>query len=85
MVVPRLVVESELPPPAYTTATAMWDPSLVCSLHRSSWQYRILNPLMEAGDQTCILMDEPRRELHLVAILIKINLFIVKISVNFFF
>ena len=43
--VPRLGVELEPQLPAYTTATAMPDPSLV------------INPLSEARDQTCILMD----------------------------
>ena len=43
--------------PTYTTATAMWDPSWVCDLHHSSWQHWILNPLSEARDQTCILVD----------------------------
>ena len=45
MEVPRLGVESELQPPAYTTATAMLDPSCICDLHR-----RILNPLSKARD-----------------------------------
>ena len=36
---------------------AMWDLSLVCDLHHSSWQCQILNPLSYARDQTCILMD----------------------------
>ena len=36
---------------------AMQDPSLVCDLHHSSWQSRILNTLSEARDQTCVLMD----------------------------
>ena len=36
-------VESELQLLAYTTATATWDPSHVCDLHHSSWQYQILN------------------------------------------
>ena len=57
MEVPRLGGESELQLSAYTTATAMWDPSLVCDLHHSSWQCWILNSLSEAGDQTLILMD----------------------------
>jgi len=35
----------------------MWDPSLICNLHRSSRQCRILNPLSEARDGTCILTD----------------------------
>ena len=52
MEVPRLGVESELQLPAYTTATTTWDLSLVCDLHHSSWQHRILNPLKEARDQT---------------------------------
>ena len=42
--VPRLGVESELEPLAYTTATATSDPSRVCHLHHSSRQRRILNP-----------------------------------------
>ena len=33
MEVPRLGVESELPLPAYTTATATWDQSHVCDLY----------------------------------------------------
>ena len=36
MEVPRLGVESELQPPAYTMAPAMPDPSLVCDLHHGS-------------------------------------------------
>ena len=55
--VPRLGVESELQLLAYATATAMWDLSTICNLHHSSWQCQILNPLSEARDQTCILMD----------------------------
>ena len=43
--------------PAYTAATAMKDPSLVCDLHHSSRQCRILNPLSEARDRTRVLMD----------------------------
>ena len=55
--VSRPDVESELEPLAYTRATAMPDPSHVCSLHRSSWQLWILNPLSEARNGTCVLMD----------------------------
>ena len=55
MEVPRLGVELE--PLAYATATETWDPSRVCDLHHSSWQHHILNPLSEAMDQTCVLMD----------------------------
>ena len=55
MEVPRLGVESELQLPAYTTATAMQDPSCICNLHHSSQQRRNLNPLSEARDGTGIL------------------------------
>ena len=57
MEVPRLGVKSELELPAYTTATATWNPSRVCDLHHSSQQHWILNPRSGARDQTCILMD----------------------------
>ena len=57
MDIPRLGVESELQVPAYTTATAMPDPSLICDLYPSIWQHWILNPLSEARDQTRVLMD----------------------------
>ena len=58
MEVPRLGIESELQLPASTTATP--DPSSVCSLHHSSQQRWILNPLSEARDRTHILMDTSR-------------------------
>ena len=54
---PRLVVESQLQLPTYAKATASWDPSLVCDLHHSSWPRQILNPLIEARDRACVLMD----------------------------
>ena len=57
---PRLGVESELQLPAYATAAAAWDLSHVCNLHHSSRQLQILNPLSEARDRTCILMDASR-------------------------
>ena len=60
MEVPRLGVTSELWPPAYTTTTAMPDPSRVCDLHHRPRQCRILNPLSKARDRTCILMDASR-------------------------
>ena len=60
MEVPRLGVKSELELLAYTTATAMQDPSCVCDLYHSSWQRRTLNPLSEARDWTCILMVTSR-------------------------
>ena len=43
--------------PAYTTGTAMPDPSCVCDLHHSLQQRWILNPLSEAKDWTCMLID----------------------------
>ena len=49
MKVPRLRVESELQPLAYTTATATQDPTPVCNLYHSSRQGRILNPLSKAA------------------------------------
>ena len=54
--VPRLGVELELEPPAYTTATATPDLSLVCNLHHSSWQQWILTTLSKARDRTHYLM-----------------------------
>ena len=44
--------ESELQLLAYTTATATatQNPSHICNIHHSSWQYWILNPLSEARD-----------------------------------
>ena len=57
MEVPRLGVEVELQLLAYTTATAMPNPSRACDRHHGSWQCRILNPLSEARDQIIILMD----------------------------
>ena len=50
-------VKLELQLPAYTTATATWDPSCIFDLRCSSQQRQILNPLSEARDRTCILMD----------------------------
>ena len=56
MEVPRLEIESELQPPAYAIATAVWDPSHTFDLHHSSQQCQIFNPLSEAKDWTCKLM-----------------------------
>ena len=47
MGVPGLGLESELQLLAYTTATAMQDPSRTCNLHCSLRQRWILNPLNE--------------------------------------
>ena len=55
--VPRLGVEYEPLLPAYTTAKATQDLSLIYGLHHSSRQQRILNPQSEARDRTCIFMD----------------------------
>ena len=57
MEISRPGVESELQLPAYTTGTAITDPSYICNLCGSLKQHQILNPLSEARDQTCILMD----------------------------
>ena len=54
--VPGLGVESELQLPAYTTATASWDLSLICNLHHSSGQRWIFNPLSKARGWTLNLM-----------------------------
>ena len=42
---------------ACATATVTQDPSQICDLHHNSQQRWIFNPLREARDQTCILMD----------------------------
>ena len=41
-------IGAELQLPAYTTATAVLDPSHSCNLHHSSPQHQILTPLREA-------------------------------------
>ena len=55
--VPRLGFELELELPAYTTAIATADPSHICDPQHSLQQCCILNPLSEAREQTCVLMD----------------------------
>ena len=57
MEVPGLGVESKLQLPSHATATAMRDLSRICDLHHSSQKCQITNPLREARDQTCILVD----------------------------
>ena len=52
-----LGVEWELPLPSYTVATAVPDQSLIFHLCHSFQQGRIINPLSEARDRTCILTD----------------------------
>ena len=64
MEVPRLGVESELQLLPYTTATATWDPSHICSLHHSSQQCQIHNPPSKARDQTHNLMVPSRIHFH---------------------
>ena len=52
MEVPKLGAVLEL-----VACTAMLDLSHVCSLHHSSQQHRILNPLSEARDGTHVFTD----------------------------
>ena len=79
MEVPGLVVKSELQPQAYATAIATQDLSHICNLCCSLKPHQILNPMREARDRICILMDtlsgswptESKQELHLLALLIQ--------------
>ena len=64
MEVPRLGVKSELQLLAYTTATAMQNPSHVFDLHQNSQQCQIPDPLREAKDQTQILKDTSQIRFH---------------------
>ena len=64
MEVPRLGVELELKLPTYTATTVTPDPNHVCDLHHSSPKRRILNPLIEARYQTCILSDNSQISFH---------------------
>ena len=79
MEVPRLGAEWKLKLLAYTTATAMPDPSQVCDLCHSSGQRRILNPVSEARDWICVHKDTS--QIHFcwakmgVPVLIFFNLF----------
>ena len=57
MDVSRLGVKLQLQLQTYPMATAMPDPNRICDLHHSLQQHRILNPLSETRDRTCILMD----------------------------
>ena len=57
MEVPRLGVELELQLLACATATAMPDPSRICDLNHRSQQCQIPNPLSQARDPTCILIN----------------------------
>ena len=64
MEVPGLWAESELKLLAYTTSTARPDLSCICNLYHSSRQRWILNPLREARDQICVLMDTSQIHFH---------------------
>ena len=64
MEVPRLGVTVELQLLAYTTATATSDPGRICNPHHRSQQRRILNPLSEARDRTCVLMNASQIHFH---------------------
>ena len=57
MEAPRLRVKSELQLPAIATATLGSEPSLQPTPQLWQWQWGILNPLSEARDRTCNLMD----------------------------
>ena len=52
---------------AYTTATATWDLSRICSLCHSLQQCWILNPQSKARDRTCILRETVSRVLDLLS------------------
>ena len=60
MEVPRLEVQSELPLPAYTTATVTPDPSRICNLHHSSRQHQIPQPTERGWGRTHVLMAPSR-------------------------
>ena len=57
MEVPGLGIESQLYLPAYATARATPDLSHIRDLCCSLQQCQVLNPLSEARDQICILLD----------------------------
>ena len=57
MEVPRLEAEFELQLPAYTTATAMPDPSHTATYTTAFGKRQILNPLNKATDRTHILTE----------------------------
>ena len=73
---PRLGVQSELQLLTQTTATATPDLSLVWDLHQSSRQHQILNPLREARNWTCLLMDTSQIHFHWATIQNSYKLFL---------
>ena len=87
----RLGVKSKLQLLTYTTATPP-DASYICYLCHSLWQCRILNPLSEARDLTCIFMEtmlssqptEPQWELCFSPFFL-IKFAYLTLSVRFFF
>ena len=62
MEVPRLGIKSELQLPAYTTATALRDPSRICNLPYQSSQQQ--SSLSKARDRAHVLMDTSRVHYH---------------------
>ena len=66
MEVPRLWVESEPQPLAYTTDTATPDLSLACDLCHSSWQHQTLNLLRRGQGSnwscSCWLIPQLRQQ-----------------------
>ena len=67
MEVPKLGVESELQLLAYTTDAATPDPNLMCNLHHSSQQHRILHPLNGAASSWILvrfISAAPQQELQ---------------------
>ena len=57
--------------------------SHVCNLHHSSWQCWFLNPLSEARDRTCVLMDTS--QIHFHRAMMGTPFFILKNVLNFYF
>ena len=53
--IPSLGIKAELKLQAYTTATAIQNPSHICNLCYSLWQQQILNLLSQ--DQNCIIKN----------------------------
>ena len=60
----RIRTVASSPHHSHTTATATPDLSHVCDPHHSSRQHWKLNPLSEARDQTCVLMDTSQIRFH---------------------
>ena len=61
---PRHVEVPRLGGRIYPTAAAMPDLSLICNLHHSSQHHQTLNPLREATDRTCVLMNASQVHFH---------------------